>query len=92
MTTFFADLRVSRNSDQQYWTVSVEVPAADLETAVRMLMAYKAGLSANPNYDSAGEEAIYSSKRRGGSYLTLREAAVLLKDFMAGFDMSKYVS
>jgi len=92
MTTFFADLRVSRNSDQNYWTVAVEVPAPDLQQAVQMLMAFKAGLSVNPNYDSAGEEAIYSSKRRATNYLTMRESAQLLKDFMNGYDMAKYVS
>ena len=82
MTTFFCDLRVARNTDQNYWTVSVEVPAPDLQSAVQMLMAYKAGLSIHPNYDSAGEESVYNSKRRGVRYLTMREGSKLLQHFM----------
>lgn len=81
MTTFFADLRVSRNSDQQYWTVSIEVPAPDLQTAVQLSLAFKAGLSIHPEFESAMEESVYSGKRRNVRYLTMREAARLLKHF-----------
>lgn len=80
MTTFFSDLRVSRNSDEHYIIVSVEVPAPDLPAAVHMLMAFKAGLAANPNFGRANEESVYGVKRRGVTYLTMREAAMQLKN------------
>jgi len=82
VTTFFCDLRVARNTDQNYWTVSIEVPAPDLPSAVQMTMAYKAGLSIHPNFDSAGEESIYNSRKRNIKYITMREGAKLLKHFM----------
>ena len=79
MTTFFCDLRVYRNSDQHYSTVSIEVPAPDLVTAVNIVLAFKAGLAVHPNFEMASEESIYGVKRRGPTYLTMREAAKQLQ-------------
>ncbi len=75
MTTFFADLRIYRQSDQHYNTYSVEVPAPDLVTAVQQLLAFKAGLAVHPNFETASEESLYGTKRRGVTYLTMRETA-----------------
>jgi hypothetical protein len=80
MTTFFADLRVYANPKHEDTTVSVEVPAADLPQALAILMAFKAGLSAHPDFDTAMEESLAASKTRGRQYLTMREAASFLRD------------
>ena len=80
MTCFFADLRIFVNPRHEAQTISVEVPAADIQTAVHMLMAWKAGLSANPRFDTAMEESLSATKRRGVNYLTLREAANHLRN------------
>ncbi len=79
MTTFFADLRVYRNSDQHYSTISVEVPAPDLVTAVQQLLAFKSGLAVHPNFEMAMEESLYGARRRTATYLTMREAAKQLQ-------------
>lgn len=80
MTTFFADLRVYANPKHEETTVSVEVAAPDLNQALQMLMAFKAGLSAHPGFDTAMEESLAANKTRGRQYLTMREAATLLRD------------
>lgn len=79
MTTFYCDLRVYRNSDQHYRIVSIEVPAPDLVQAVQSVLSFKAGLAVHPNYETSSEESIYSIKRRGVDYQTMREAAKFLQ-------------
>lgn len=80
MTTFFADLRVYANPKHEETTVSVEIAADDIHQALGMLMAFKAGLSAHPGFDTAMEESLAASKTRGRQYLTMREAASFLRD------------
>jgi hypothetical protein len=80
MTTFFADVRIIATGTADPATLSVEVPSCDMQTAVQTLMAWKAGLSANPRFDTAMEESLTAVKVRGRQYLTLREAATHLRN------------
>ena len=80
MTTFFADLRVYANPKHEETFVSVEVPAPDLQQALALLMAFKAGLSAHPGFDTAMEESLAAKPTRGRNYLTMREAAQHLRN------------
>lgn len=80
MTCFFAEIRIFVNPKHEAETLAVEVPAQDISQALGMLMAWKAGLSANPRFDTAMEESLSAAKRRGVSYLTLREAATHLRN------------
>lgn len=82
MTTFYCDLRVSRQTDDHYYTISVEVPAPDLPAAVQMLLAFKAGMAVHGNFGHASEESLYSMRRRMAEYWTLREAAQKLSIFL----------
>jgi hypothetical protein len=84
MTTFFADVRIFTSPKHEATTISVEVPAADLHSAVQMLMAWKAGLTASPRFDTAMEESLSASRTRGRNYLTLREAAQHLRNNVFG--------
>lgn len=78
--SFFADVRVYRRPDHHYEIVNVEVPAPDLPTALSVLQAWIAGLASNPAFDTAFEESLYATKRRGSEYMTLREAAQRLQN------------
>jgi hypothetical protein len=80
MTTFFAEVRIFVNPKHEAETLCVEVPAPDLQQALALLMAWKAGLAANPRFDTAMEESLSAAKRRGASYLTMREAAAHLRN------------
>lgn len=80
MTIFFADLRVYSSPKHEAETLCVEVPAQDLSQALALLMAFKAGLSVHPGFDTAMEESLASSRRRGATYLTMREAATHLRE------------
>lgn len=80
MTTIYADVRVYRFPDHNYWTLSIEVPAVDLAGAVLMLNAWSAGLHIESQLDTVHIESLTTSKRRGVEYHTLREAAVHLRN------------
>lgn len=83
MTTFYADLRVYtalRLSRDEPAAVSVEIPARDIEQALALLMAWKAGLSVSAKYDTAMEESLAAKPTRGRTYLTLREASQHLRN------------
>lgn len=82
MTLFYADLRIYRQPDLHYLTVSVEVPAADMAAALALLQAWNAGLAVHSRIDTLNEESIYSSRRRNVEYLTFREAAIRLRPFL----------
>lgn len=84
MTTFFADLRIYANPKHEQTTVSIEVAAADLSQALACLMAFKAGLSAHPGFDTAMEESLAAKPTRGRQYLTMREAAQFLRTNVFG--------
>ena len=82
MTTFYADVRIYKahrlSTDDNL--IAVEIPGPDIHAALAQLMAWKAGLAANPRFDTAMEESISAAKRRGVTYMTLREAASHLRN------------
>ena len=84
MTTFYADINIYVNPKHEATSISVEIPADDLHHALQVLMAWKAGLSANPRFDTAMEESLAASRTRGRNYLTLREAAAHLRNNVFG--------
>lgn len=84
MTTFFADVRIYKSPKHEPEILSVEVPALDMQAAVHMLMAWKAGLSVHPRFDTAMEESLQATKLRGRNYLTLREASLHLRNNVFG--------
>ena len=84
MTTFYADIRLYTNPKHEPVDLSVEVGAPDMQTAVSILMAWKAGLSAHPRFDTAMEESVAASRTRGRTYVTLREAAAHLRNNVFG--------
>lgn len=84
MTTFYAEVRIYANPKHEPADLSIEVPAADIQTALAVLMAWKAGLAVHPRFDTAMEESLAASKTRGRQYLTLREAAAFLRNNVFG--------
>ncbi len=86
MTVFFADVRIYRLPDHHFETLSVEVPADDLQMAARILQAWQAGLRVHPAFDAGMEESLYSTRRRGATYHTLREGSAFI--LMNLFDAS----
>jgi len=80
MTTFYADVRIYHSRTDEPTTISIELPAPDMAQALQVVGAFKAGLSANPKFDRGTEESITEKPRRGTKYITLREAAQVLKN------------
>lgn len=84
MTTFFADITINRPSAKDPVSITVEIPACDMSTAVQTLGAWKAGLAVSPRFDGATEEAISAKQRRGTRPMTMLEASRFLRNEVFG--------
>lgn len=80
MTLFFADVRIFVSPKHEAETISIEVPAPDINTAVAMLMAWKAGLAVHPRFDTAMEESLSAKPTRSREYRTMREASLFIRN------------
>ena len=82
MTTFYADINLFVHPKHEATSSSVEIPADDLHHALQVLMAWKAGRSASPRFDTAMEESLAASRTRrpaasrSATEFTLRQGAV----------------
>lgn len=74
-TTFYAEVAVFARVTNEAHFIQVEIPATSLEEALRALQAWSAGLSIRERFDRMVEQYVDRVKRRGTTYLTLREAA-----------------
>lgn len=73
--TFYCEVAIFQRLTNHSHMIAVEVPAATLEEAMRSLQAWAAGLSIHERFDRMYEQYVDRAKRRGTTYLTLREAA-----------------